>query len=497
MLDVAKSSQQPDVREWALTFGRLFGEYMIDGNPVHNSDTCIVILGTDKANRQVALKFMMDEAQWRREIDMRKFKTSEGHDCVLDKRRVISLDLSRDLDAEALRFCAKEPRLACDTQLTHVHVMPRAENDLSDTLSHGRVAGRNKKQVVHILRQVASHLLYLHETCERIHGDLKARNIVRVRIVAPDGTVSFIWILIDLDASCGLRKQTGQKVTSSSCFPPEMARQQLAIAKRRDESPTDGSAVPATVQFELWYFGLLLFQMCTKDGESVWKSTHADNLADEDQDLPRLAYHFEELKLPLVQKIEWPDAADLALWCLQPNADRRPPSIRDVLAHPFLYGDGFTPNDFLEPLVLRDIDSRPHELRFPDRAEKRAQELHMAVENKNYAKVRVLFNHGGVHYNLRLISNSQTLILHRCARLGDVTMVQLLLEEEVLVEAHQSFLDAVSIYGFTALQWCALYDHAQLAEVLIKSGCDTTHTNYRHKTAWDIADAMQASAATS
>jgi hypothetical protein len=117
----------------------------------------------------------------------------------------------------------------------------------------------------------------------------------------------------------------------------------------------------------------------------------------------------------------------------------------------------------------------------------------MAVETKNYAKVRVLFNRGGVHYNLRLISNSQTLILHRCARLGDVTMVQLLLEEEVLVEAHQSFLDAVSMYGFTALQWCALYDHAALAEELIKYGCDTTHTNYRHKTAWDIAEAMQAS----
>ena len=38
----------------------------------------------------------------------------------------------------------------------------------------------------------------------------------------------FIWNLIDLDASCAIGEMTGQKVTSSAFFPPEMARQQLA-----------------------------------------------------------------------------------------------------------------------------------------------------------------------------------------------------------------------------------------------------------------------------
>ena len=36
------------------------------------------------------------------------------------------------------------------------------------------------------------------------------------------------WVLIDLDASCEIGSLAGQKVTSCACFPPEMARQQLA-----------------------------------------------------------------------------------------------------------------------------------------------------------------------------------------------------------------------------------------------------------------------------
>ena len=34
-------------------------------------------------------------------------------------------------------------------------------------------------------------------------------------------------MLIDLDASCRLGDRAGQKVTSSACFPPEMAQRSL------------------------------------------------------------------------------------------------------------------------------------------------------------------------------------------------------------------------------------------------------------------------------
>ena len=36
-----------------------------------------------------------------------------------------------------------------------------------------------------------------------------------------------MWVLIDLDASCLLRSDAGQKVTSSANFPPELAEYEL------------------------------------------------------------------------------------------------------------------------------------------------------------------------------------------------------------------------------------------------------------------------------
>ena len=58
-------------------------------------------------------------------------------------------------------------------------VMPAAQMDLSDFLSHNRVAGMDIKAVVAIMQQIGQHVQYMH-TCGRIHGDLKPRNIVKV-----------------------------------------------------------------------------------------------------------------------------------------------------------------------------------------------------------------------------------------------------------------------------------------------------------------------------
>ena len=60
---------------------------------------------------------------------------------------------------------------------------------------------------------------------------------------------------IDLDASCDLGMRAGQKVTSSGCFPPEMARHELNKAML-DKSADDIERVLASQQFELWYFWL-------------------------------------------------------------------------------------------------------------------------------------------------------------------------------------------------------------------------------------------------
>ena len=66
------------------------------------------------------------------------------------------------------------------------------------------------------------------------------------------------WILIDLDASCTLGALAGQKVTSSAFFPPEMARRELG---KRDNTPeSEIEVVKASIEFEMWYIGLLLLR---------------------------------------------------------------------------------------------------------------------------------------------------------------------------------------------------------------------------------------------
>ena len=62
-------------------------------------------------------------------------------------------------------------------------VMPAAQLDLSYELSHSQTAGGNLDGVVDLMRQVGTHLQYMH-VHGRIHGDLKARNIVKVTSTA-------------------------------------------------------------------------------------------------------------------------------------------------------------------------------------------------------------------------------------------------------------------------------------------------------------------------
>ena len=85
--------------------------------------------------------------------------------------------------------------------------------------------------------------------------------------------------------------------------------------------------------------------------------------------------------------------------------------------------------------------------------------------------------------------------LHRAVRLGDIEMVTSLLEQmqtdilpAILSKQHAPYL-------YTALHWCAVYGqsdaedgpYAQIAELLIRSGCGTSLRNNRGKTVWDLA----------
>jgi hypothetical protein len=302
---------------------------------------------------------MHDEEQWRREIQMRLVQdddvaltleespmtdgssNDERHArrvqvnvrSLLDRRHIV--ELSMDDEDGMLASCHLTQSISAvdldksigegEASYPFLLVMPRARQDLSDALSHYRFAGRNQPQVQQIGYQIAGHLRYLNEECARIHGDLKPRNVIQLEIDTEDG-MQLVWVLIDLDASCAIGKLAGQKVTSSAYFPPEMARRELSHADYQD--------VIASIGFEMWYFGCVLYQLCTEDAQSLWDSTQADNI--DEKQLKQLAYEWSAVKGEKMAKIVWPQARHLVEWLLQEDVRHRPQSWDQVMQHPFL-----------------------------------------------------------------------------------------------------------------------------------------------------------------
>ena len=290
----------------------------------------------------------------------------------LDPAHIVQLLDYVELEEEAMHFCDQNRhQLQGPGKYTHLLVLPKADFDLQYALSHFTArAGMDKAEVVNIARQLMSHLQYL-STQRRIHGDVKPRNVVQIRV-----GMYLRWVLIDLDACCTIGERAGQKLTSSACWPPEMARQHLKrdgnasqviaaqLAKQQTQldkaskkyGPSARPAVRlaaevasleaeltfggkqdevlASVAFEMWYFGLLLFQLCTVGARSVWKVDQADNI--EPDEMRMLAYQWARYKDEKLEAVVWPDARELIASMLEEHASDRPQSWEAVLTHPFL-----------------------------------------------------------------------------------------------------------------------------------------------------------------
>ena len=91
-LQLAKSSASAEARRWAREYGTVLGRYLLNGGwPVHTSATCTLVLGRDvQSDQPVALKFMTDAVQFRREQEMRADSDAAGSG-VLDPARIVPI----------------------------------------------------------------------------------------------------------------------------------------------------------------------------------------------------------------------------------------------------------------------------------------------------------------------------------------------------------------------------------------------------------------------
>ena len=360
-------------RRLAERWGTFLGRYKLSDDIKHNTGTCLVIFAEDleKDNMPVALKLMHNEDEWLREKAMRKLPNGNS----LDSKHVVRLLEKEKLEEDAGLM---DSRLKGEDTYHYLLVMPQAKHDLNHELTHYRVAGRNLRQVTEIAFQVGCHLKYLAK-CGRIQGDLKPRNLVLLEIQTDSGTV-LAWTLIDMDASCAIGELAGLKLTSSAFFCPEMARQQLAkvaaptreadLTKVISEKSTkletamatkdmnavallapevnklkaelrhikEVKLVKASIQLEMWSFGVMLYQLSTEDGRTLWDANQADHI--DDEQLRQLAYQWPEIKAAKLNKIVWPKAAHLVGLLLHEDPSKRPKSWDQVMQHPFLASEG-------------------------------------------------------------------------------------------------------------------------------------------------------------
>ena len=296
-------------------------------------------------------------------------------------------------------------------------------------------------------------------------------------------------ILIDFDAACNIGEPAGQKMTSSAFFPPELAQFQL-------EKSRGGQKVIASEKLEMWYFGLLLLQMSTKDAPTLWQSTQADNIL-HSSDMHQLAYAWDTMKLDCIEsrlmeisedvQPAFIQAMDLALWCLQGVADRRPRSFEEVFGHKIFHSAG-------ELRFLLPTES------WNSFVQRQAAALHAAIDRKDSRIVAELFSHGGVHIDMidtSVVQASSIRPLHRAAFTGDPRVMHMLLDQ--IQDGWPSGIKSKILdtrttrnnLSHTPYMLACQCGHTEVAQMLVEKGCDQELMNSAQKTGKKILDALQ------
>ena len=314
------------LRQTIEKLGAFLGRYRFrPGRVTHSSHTSIVLFATDlDMDSEVALKFMRDKEQYGREIQTRRLGGTETDRGRLDPEYVIDVLNHYELDEDASLI---DPRL----RGKYVLVMEKAERDMTDSLAHDGVAGRDRESIVRMLHDVISALLYFNDQLSHVHGDVKPRNFVET---ISNGKSR--WKAIDLDAAVAHNSQLSSKC-STGFISTEIARALL-----HQDGP---ESIAAAAGHDMFAAGMLLFQLCSEDGSSLFFCNQADNLVEHDN-LIDLATRWNVVKHKKLLRVPWADARDLCLWMLQDEPMNRPPNFATVLQHPFLAGGDAIPLRF-------------------------------------------------------------------------------------------------------------------------------------------------------
>jgi serine/threonine protein kinase len=320
---------------------------------------CKDLLG---ATRDVAIKFMRDEAPCRWESNIRQLGQLQSCYVV----GAIGAVSEGELRAAAKALVVADPSGTVRRMqyFPHPLVMPAADRSLDSILRQERPDTAYTRE---IMRQVAEALQHLHQHGV-MHGDLYALNIIRI-----GGRMA----LVDLDAAVEFGDAgsvTGAKF-SSGVLPPEMfatlTREQeeefeeywredvdsnselwgkICPVKLRNGSAivvrtvhpdrADGSGLPydlvnASDMVDIWSYGLLLYCAMNPTGNSLFSVNQDGDLVRTEENFNAAAnWTDDEISNAILHNIPDPLAADLLQKILRRNPAQRS-DVTSILAHPF------------------------------------------------------------------------------------------------------------------------------------------------------------------
>ena len=393
--------------------------------------------------RKVAIKFMKDEAQCSKEMNMRQLSDSES----LESKYVIGLLECPDGDVfakavEKITIGGNEAKIDLK-EYKYGIIMPAADRSLETIYRSERP---DMAHVKLMMKEVAEDVQYCHEN-GIIHCDLKMANIIRV-----NGRMK----LTDFDAACKIGPSenpadnfAGGKF-SSGVLPPEMFHnlkgtdaeklkaywdcesskvdtelRNKVKPKKSVQGPSycvktflaaTASAtetlpyhrVRASPQFDMWSFGIILYTLCV--GDFMLLSRDGDII--KSTDMKKVA-HWSESEFNKLEGLSNLDSVvtDLLRKLLQEDPNKRPSTMQEILGHPFFLPP--TPSVEGESMILKKMDEYHQE-----------QKKEMAIIRRVVTRIeeRTINLSNIASKSLYQIRKTERVLLRGLIEVGDVNM---------------------------------------------------------------------------